>query len=229
MFNIGNIVMVKRELINESELYTDLKGVPLEIIGIVDTGHKDYDKTMNETLYAFKTKEHRMLYTLYESELEPYSNSVQELELLSSVDSEEIPELNAIVSPENRSIRPRISDYEGFVTCLDDGEDLDDILYGTGDYLGYVYELEVILNSYNASKHGDKFYWYTLFIEHCNKTETLKYDVDLVLSECELRPFYNDFLKLKEGYPREFNIVLSNHIVYAVYKYLCSVFENNYI
>ena len=54
---------------NESELYRDLQDLPLEIIGIVNEGHRDFDETMSETLYTFKIEEHRMFFTLYESEL----------------------------------------------------------------------------------------------------------------------------------------------------------------
>lgn len=73
MYNIGDIVMVRKELKDSSELYDDFQGAPLEITEIIGNGHKDYESTSNESLYAFKTEKFEVKCTLYDSELEIYS------------------------------------------------------------------------------------------------------------------------------------------------------------
>lgn len=41
MYNIGDIVMVRKELKDYRELYDDFQGVPLEITEIIGSEHKD--------------------------------------------------------------------------------------------------------------------------------------------------------------------------------------------
>ncbi|WP_297419396.1 hypothetical protein [Clostridium sp.] len=63
--------MVKENLKNNNELYNDFQGIPLVINEICNHNHKDYDKSMQEPLFAFKSVE----VTFYESEIEDYKDA----------------------------------------------------------------------------------------------------------------------------------------------------------